>query len=421
MKTRMLRLARKLFFRSLQNLQDGYLEIVCPDETYTFGKAASELRAMAVIHDERFFARAITGADIGMGESFMDGDWSSPDLVALVRVAVRNLRQLDSGYPLVSWARRAASRVQHRMRGNTLRGSRRNIKHHYDLGNNFYKLFLDRGMNYSSAIWAHPDDSLEAAQLHKLELICQKVQLRPGDRVLEIGCGWGSFALYAAQQYGAHVTGLTLSPAQHQLATQRASETSLDQGSVRFLLQDYRKTTGQYDKIVSVEMFEAVGFDHYDEFFSTCDRLLARDGVMLLQLITLREREFASYRKRVDWIQTYIFPGSELASVAGIQAAVARSTRIFLVHMEEFGTHYARTLSNWNERFIANLKSVEGLGFDARFQRMWEFYLGWCQGAFLERYINVAQMLLARAASQRALLSEPAGERRHTLAHGASA
>jgi cyclopropane-fatty-acyl-phospholipid synthase len=417
MKTRMQRLARRLFFRSLQNLEDGYLEIVCPDETYTFGKAASDVRAMAVIHDERFFVRAVTGADIGMGESFMDGDWSSPDLVSLVRVAVRNLRLLDSGYPLVSWARKAISRVQHRMRGNTLRGSRRNIEHHYDLGNDFYKLFLDQGMNYSSAIWAHADDSLESAQLHKLELICQKLQLRPGDQVLEIGCGWGDFALYAARHHGVHVTGLTLSPAQYQFSTQRASETSLDQGSVRFLLQDYRNTTGQYNKIVSIEMFEAVGFDHYDEFFSTCDRLLTRDGAMLLQLITLPEREFAGYRKRVDWMQTYIFPGSELASVAGIQAALTRSTRMFLVHVEEFGSEYARTLSHWSQRFLGNLKSVEALGFDVRFQRMWEFYLGWCEGAFLERYINVAQMLLAGAASQ---LSEPAGKRR-TLARSASA
>jgi cyclopropane-fatty-acyl-phospholipid synthase len=420
MKTRMQRLARRLFFRSLHNLQDGYLEIVCPDETYTFGKAASNVRAMAVVHDERFFVRAITGADIGMGESFMDGDWSSPDLVSLVRVAVRNLRLLDSGYPLVSWARKTISRVRHRMRGNTLRGSRRNIEHHYDLGNDFYQLFLDQGMNYSSAIWAHPDDPLEAAQLHKLELICQKLQLRPGDQVLEIGCGWGALALYAAQRYGVHVTGLTLSPAQHQFATQRLSETSLDQGSVQFLLQDYRKTTGQYDKIVSIEMFEAVGFDRYDEFFSACDRLLTRDGAMLLQLITLPEREFARYRKHVDWMQTYIFPGSELASILGIQAAVARSTHMSLVHMEEFGSQYARTLSHWSARFLGHLKSVEALGFDARFQRMWEFYLAWCQGAFLERYVNVAQLLLYKIAGQRPLLNEPAGER-GTLARSASA
>ena len=420
MKTGLQRLARKLFFQSLRNLQDGYLEIVCPDETYTFGKAACDLHAMAVIHDERFFVRAVTGADIGIGESFMDGDWSSPDLVALVRLAVRNMRLLDSGYPLMSWARRAVSRVQHRLRGNTLRGSRRNIEHHYDLGNDFYRLFLDKGMNYSSAIWAHPDDSLEAAQLHKLELICQKLQLRPGDRVLEIGCGWGAFAFYAAEHHGAHVTGLTLSPAQHRFATQRLSETSLQRGSAQFLLQDYRNAAGQYDKIVSIEMFEAVGFDHYDEFFAACDRLLTRDGAMLLQLITLPEGEFASYRKRVDWMQTYIFPGSELASVAGIRSAMARATRLLLVHMEEFGLHYARTLSDWRERFLANLRSVEGLGFDERFQRMWEFYLGWSEGAFLERYINVAHLLLAKTGSQQPLLSEPA-DRHHTLARKASA
>lgn len=411
---------RKLFFQSLRNLRNGYVEVVCPHETYAFGQAASELHAMAVIHDERFFLRAVTGADIGMGESFMDGDWTSPDLVSLVRVAVRNLRLLDSGYPLLSWARRWFSRLRHRLRGNTLRGSRRNVQHHYDLGNDFYRLFLDQGMNYSSALWAHPDDSLEAAQLHKLDVICQKLQLRPGDRVLEIGCGWGGFALFAAEHYGVHVTGLTLSPAQHRFATRRLSETPLDWGSVRFLLQDYRQTAGQFDKIVSIEMFEAVGFDRYDEFFSACDRLLTPDGVMLLQLITLAEREFARYRKSVDWMQTYIFPGSELASVAGIHSALARSTRMFLVHMEEFGSHYARTLSHWRERFLANLKAVHGLGFDARFQRMWEFYLAWCEGAFLERYVNVAQLLLAKAASQPPALARLQGSR-FTLARGAKA
>ena len=410
MSTLLQRVARGLFFHTLRNLQDGYLEIVCPDETYSFGNPSAELRAMAVIHDERFFVRAITAADIGIGESFMDGDWTSPDLVALVRLAVRNLRLLDSAHPVLSSVPALLSRIGHRLRANSIRGSSRNIRHHYDLGNDFYRLFLDEQVNYSSAIWARPEDSLEDAQVHKLDLICRKLQLQPGDRVLEIGCGWGAFAIYAARHYGAHVTALTLSLAQYDFLAQLAA--TLEPGSVQFLLQDYRTIdhramAGKFDKIVGIEMFEAVGLDRYDEFFSACDRLLTRDGSMLLQLITLPDREFATYRKRVDWIQTYIFPGSELASIAEIHQALARSTRMCLVQMENFGLHYARTLARWRERFFANLKSVERLAFDARFQRMWEFYLAWCEGAFLERYINVAQLVLAKSGTQRPLIGDP--------------
>jgi cyclopropane-fatty-acyl-phospholipid synthase len=390
------RIARGLFFRSLRTLQSGYLELVCPDETYAFGDAASELRAMAVIHDQRFFVRAVSGADIGIGESFMDGDWTSPDLVALVRLAVRNLRLVDSAFPAASFFRSFASRIRHRLRSNSLAGSSRNIRHHYDLGNDFYRLFLDEQMVYSAAIFPHPEDSLESAQRHKLDLICRKLRLEPGDRVLEIGCGWGAFALHAARQYGAHVTGLTLSPAQHAYASAMALKAAPERGSVRFLLEDYRKISGQFDKIVSIEMFEAVGLARYNEFFETCDRLLSPEGSMLLQLITLRDEEFDSYRKRVDWIQTYIFPGSELASLREIYRSLARTTQMAVTQIESFGQHYARTLAHWRGRFSRNLAAVERLGLGLRFERMWEFYLAWCQGAFLERYINVAQLLVAK-------------------------
>jgi cyclopropane-fatty-acyl-phospholipid synthase len=399
--------ARQLFFSSLRKLQDGYLELVCPDETYTFGDPTAKLRAMAVIHDQRFFVRAITGADVGMGESFMDGDWTSPDLVSLVRLAVRNMRLLDSGHPLESSLRSFLSRMRHRLRANSLRGSRNNIHHHYDLGNDFYALFLDQRMLYSCGLFLSENDSLETAQLHKLDLICRKLQLQPGDQVLEIGCGWGAFAVYAAEHYGVHVTGLTLSPAQHEFATRLVNEASFGSGSVRILLEDYRKISGLYDKIVSIEMFEAVGIERYDEFFGACDRLLTPDGAMMLQTITLLDQELASYRKRVDWIQTYIFPGSELASLAEIHRSLTRCTRLSPVQMENFGLHYANTLASWRERFFQNLEDVQRLGFDARFQRMWDFYLAWCEGAFLERYINVAQILLAKNGTQRPLDRDP--------------
>jgi len=400
--------ARELFFRSLENLSGGFLEIVCPKETYTFGEPDAELRAMAVIHDERFFLRALTGADIGIGESYMDGDWTTPDLVSLVRVAVRNLRLLDAENKFFSGVRARAARLQHRFRANTIAGSRRNVRAHYDLGNDFYRLFLDSEMIYSCGYFRHHRDSLEVAQLEKLDQACRKLQIAPGDRVLEIGCGWGSFAIHAARHYGAHVTGVTISPAQYEYATERLNRTDVKPGSVRIVLEDYRRLQGQYDKIVSIEMFEAVGFDHYDEFFGMCDRLLTPEGSMFLQTITLRDQEFANYRMRVDWIQTYIFPGSELASVVEIGRSLLRSGHLMLTNTESISAHYAKTLALWRERFFRGIADVRRLGFDERFQRMWDFYLGWCEGAFREHYIGAAQLVFAKKAVAQRVLGEHA-------------
>jgi cyclopropane-fatty-acyl-phospholipid synthase len=399
---------KDLFFRSLEEIRGGFLEVVCPDETYAFGEPRAALRAMAVIHDERFFLRALTGADVGMGESYMDGDWTTPDLVALVRLAVRNLRLLDTRHKILSSMRTLAARLHHTWHANTIHGSRRNIRAHYDLGNNFYRLFLDSQMLYSCAYFRAKEDSLDVAQRQKLDLICQKLQIEPGDRVLEIGCGWGALAIYAARNYGAHVTAATISPAQYEYVAELIAKTDVIPGHVRLLLEDYRQLKGHYDKIVSIEMFEAVGFDHYDDFFAACDRLLTPDGLMLLQTITLPEQQVAAYRKRIDWIQTYIFPGSELAGIGEILRSLGRRTQLALTNAENLGGHYARTLAFWRERFFQRLEDARKLGFDERFQRMWDFYLGWCEGAFRERYINVAQLLFAKNGTTRRLLGDPA-------------
>jgi len=409
--------AKEFFFRSLVELRGGYLEIVCPEETFAFGEPGAELRAMAVVHDERFFVRALTGADVGLGESYMDGDWTTPDLVALVRVAVRNLRLLDTRHKFLSGIRALAARLRHQWRANTIAGSRKNIREHYDLGNPFYELFLDSQMMYSCAYFRGKDDSLDVAQRQKLDLICQKLQIESGDRVLEIGCGWGGFAIHAARNYGAHVTGVTISQAQYEYAAEQIAKTDVVPGSVRLVMEDYRLLQGQYDKIVSIEMFEAVGFEHYDEFFGACDRLLTADGSMLLQTITLPEQQVAEYRKRVDWIQTYIFPGSELAVVGEILQSLGRRTQLALTNAENMGGHYARTLALWRERFFERLEETRQLGFDGRFQRMWDFYLGWCEGAFRERYINVAQLVLAKNGTPRRLLGDPVFSR-ESLASG---
>ena len=398
--------ARKIFLESLSGLRDAYLEIVCPDETFTFGAANSRLRAMAVIHDERFFLRALLGADIGMGESYMDGDWTTPDLVSLVRVAVRNLRTLDAQHKVLSGIRAFASRVRHKLRANTIAGSKKNIRAHYDLGNEFYELFLDSQMMYSSAYFRDEHDSLEAAQREKIDLACRKLDLQAGDRVLEIGCGWGSFAIHAARNYGAHVTAVTISPAQFAYATERIHRSNLAPGSVQIVMEDYRKLEGRYDKIVSIEMFEAVGFEHYDDFFGACGRLLTPDGSMFLQTITLREQEIRDYRKRVDWIQTYIFPGSELASVLEIGRSLVRTGQLMMKDTESIGAHYAKTLSQWRERFFRQLAEVRRLGFDERFTRMWDFYLGWCEGAFREHYIDAAQLVIGKRSVEKSAPAE---------------
>jgi cyclopropane-fatty-acyl-phospholipid synthase len=398
--------AKAMFFRSLQNLKGSFVEIVCPEDTYAFGEPDASLRAMALIHDERFFVRAVTGADIGMGESYVDGDWTTPNLVALVRVAVRNLRLLDAQYKVFSTIRALASRLHHRLGAPATKARRENTRAHCDLGPDFYRLFLDSEMAYSCAYFRHQQDSLEIAQLEKLDLACRKLHLQPGDRVLEIGCGWGSFALHAARHFGSEVTAVTISQAQYQYATKRLTRTDTAPGSVRFLKDDYRRLQGQYDKIVSIEMFGSSGFHHYDEFFKMCDRLLAPEGSLLLQTMTLPEWQIDEYRKRVDWIQTYIVPGTELASIAEIGRSLLRGGQLILTDTENISTHYAKTLSLWRERFFQRLMDVRRMGFDERFQRMWDFYLGWSEGAFLEQYIGAAQLIISKKAVRERILRE---------------
>ena len=275
-------LAKRLFLQLLSGIKEGFLELVCPEETYSFGSANADMRAMLVVHNERFYRRALFGGDIGMGEAFMDGDWSSPDLVAVVRLAVRNLDQVESGNKLFSALSSIADSVRHRLRGNTMSGSRRNISYHYDLGNDFYRLFLDSTMAYSCACYRTPGDSLEQAQLNKYESICNKLDLKASDHLLEIGTGWGGFAAYAARKYGCRITTTTISRQQHDYAKELFAGMGAAGERITLLLEDYRNLRGQFDKIVSIEMFEAVGLRYYDTYFGACDRLLKSDGSMVV-------------------------------------------------------------------------------------------------------------------------------------------
>ena len=336
----------------------------------------------------------------------MDGDWSTPDLVAVVRLAVRNLDQLDGSNRLLTSFRRLADFIEHRRRRNTQAGSRRNIAYHYDLGNDFYRLFLDRSLAYSCAYYESADDTLEQAQIRKFDRICRKLQLGSRDHVLEIGTGWGGFAAYAAETYGCRVTTTTISRQQHEYAREVFSRSSAAE-RIQLLFEDYRNLRGEYDKIVSIEMFEAVGYEHYDDYFGACDRLLKPDGSMLLQTITMQEKAFHQYRKQSDWIKKHIFPGAELASVIEIQRSLARTTRMQLFHMEDIGMHYALTLHEWRRRFLEHLPEVHQLGFDDRYVRMWDYYLAYCEGGFRERYISDVQLVLSKVTSKVHLMNEP--------------
>jgi cyclopropane-fatty-acyl-phospholipid synthase len=399
--------AKRAFLASLEPLADGALQVACPDRTYDFGRP-SDLDASMTVHDERFFRRALTGADIGMGESYMDGDWTTPDLVALTRLALRNRPVLERQGRIVGLLRRLAATLARRRRDNSLAGSRRHIRRHYDLGNDFFGLFLDSALQmYSSAYFESADDTLEAAQTRKVERLCRLLDLRPGDRVLEIGSGWGGFARWAASRYGCRVTTTTISEQQYRHVRDWQAAAGEAGSRVDVLRADYRELSGQFDKIVSIEMFEAVGLAHYDDYFAIVDRLLAPDGVMAMQTITVSDQWFPRYHGSPDWIEAYIFPGGELAAVGKILDSLARVTSLSLYAAENFGTHYARTLHLWRRRFHAQLASVRALGFDERFVRMWDFYLATCEAAFLERHTGVYQLVLAKNGARRRLFNEP--------------
>src|SRR6478609_29261 len=317
--------AKTAFLSGLEGLTGGMLTVVCPDRSYRYGHPG-ELDATLTVHDERFFRRALTGSDIGLGESFMDGDWTTPDLVSLVRLMLRNRSVLDGHNHLTGALQRFAGGVARRLRDNSLAGSRRHIRRHYDLGNDFFRLFLDTELlMYSCGYFGSAADTLEQAQRRKVDRICRALKLSPGDRVLEIGSGWGGFAVWAATHHGCRVTTTTISDEQFRHVREWRSRLGDAGARIDVRRADYRELTGQFDKVVSIEMFEAVGLNHYDEYFTAVDRLLAPDGVMFLQAITVDDQSFPKYHGAPDWIETYIFPGGELASVGEVLKSLARA------------------------------------------------------------------------------------------------
>jgi len=388
-------LLRRGVMRQLGQLKNGHLVVIENGERLMFGDCGAGLVGEVQIHDTSVWGMIASNGSIGAGEAFIHGYWSSPDLTKVIRVLVSNMQVLDAMEGGLARLGRPLIRGLHWVNRNTRKGSQKNIAAHYDLGNEMFEQFLDPTMMYSAAQFLKADDTLEQAQLNKLERICQKLDLKPEDHLLEIGTGWGSMALFAAQHYGCKVTTTTLSKEQFDYTQARVEALGL-QDQVTLLLEDYRDLTGQYDKLVSIEMIEAVGHHFLSSYFKQCSHLLKPHGLMLLQAITIREQRYEQAKSSVDFIQRYIFPGGALPSVQKMLEIVGKDTDMNLMHMEDFGLHYAKTLRLWHENFRRAHGRLTELGYDEYFLRLWEFYLCYCEGGFLERSIGTAQLLLAK-------------------------
>jgi cyclopropane-fatty-acyl-phospholipid synthase len=347
-----------------------------------------------VRHDRTIREFALRG-DVGIGDAYVNGDWDSDDLPAFVELALLNQHATGRVRPLAGLFT-LASRVRHALRRNTRAGSRRNIRRHYDLSNEFFALFLDASMTYSSAIFERPDEPLAAAQRRKFARFGEWLSLGPADHVLEIGCGWGGFALFAARTYGCRVTGITISSEQFALARERVRAAGLeDRIDIRFC--DYRDVRGRFSRIVSIEMLEAVGRERWPAFFERCHDVLADDGLIGIQVITVPDHRFETYVRRCDWIQAHIFPGGCLPSLGALCRAMSARTPLVVRRVDDIGAHYAETLARWRRAFLSRLPHVRSLGFDDRFIRMWHYYLASCEGAFRARSIGDLQVILGRA------------------------
>ena len=386
-----------ILWRQLNKLEKGHLLVNYQGETRNFGQPLSEakLYATVTINSSRGLLRAATKGSIGIGEAYMNGEWSTPNLTAVMRLFIQNISVLDSMEKGLARLSAPVFRTLHWLKRNTRAQSKRNISAHYDLGNAFFQNVLDSDMMYSSAIFEHEDMSLAAASTNKLDRICKKLKLSPTDHLIEIGTGWGGMAIHAAKNYGCHVTTTTISEEQYHFAAKRIAAEGL-QDRVTLLLKDYRDLTGKFDKLVSIEMIEAVGHHFLDDYMKKCSSLLKPDGLMLVQAITIKDQRYEIARDNPDFIKKFIFPGGFLPSVSVINNSISRMTDLQAVHMEQFGRSYANTLAHWKKNFFKNLKTIEGLGYPTKFQRMWEYYLSYCEAGFLEHYINCAQIVFEK-------------------------
>ena len=385
------RWARDALVKRLEGLQGGSLVVNDGRGQFRVGDGAPDI--VINVLDSRFYTDVLLGGSLGAGGSYIDNRWETDDLPGLLRLFTRNVSltdSLDGGSArvvgVINWLR-------HKLRNNTRSGSRRNIRSHYDLGNDFFAVFLDPTMTYSAGVFESQDTTMEQASTAKLDRICKKLALQPGHQVLEIGTGWGSFALHAARHYNCHVTTTTVSKAQYELAVERVKQAGLAD-RIQVLLRDYRDLEGRFDRLVSIEMIEAVGNAFLPQYFSKCTSLLREDGAMALQAITMPDHRYRQYLKSSDFIREHVFPGSCCPSVGAMQNAIAKKTDLKLVQLEDIGLHYATTLRHWRKTFLNNHAQVIELGYPERLTRLWDFYLAYSEAGFAERYISNVQLLL---------------------------
>lgn len=389
--------AKKIFFSIMKHLKRGCIHLSEKDEHRTFGHMTEEWphEVFVTVSHPGFYNRVLFGGSLGAGEAFMMGYWGTNDLTLLIRIIMLNqdvFEGLDRRWTRL-WA--PIYKTYHVLRRDTRKGSQANIYAHYDLGNSFYRLFLDETLTYSCGIFQKESSTMKEASLAKYAHIGEKLALKSSDHVLEIGTGWGGFALFAAKHYGCHVTTATISKQQYALARERVEEAGLEK-RVHILLKDYRDLEGRFDKLVSIEMIEAVGHHYLETFFRACSDRLKEDGMMMLQAITITDRVFERHKNTVDFIKRYIFPGSCIPSIAAMSRAVARGTDLKIDHLEDITPNYPKTLRAWRSKFFENIEKIKGLGFSDAFSRMWEYYLCYCEAGFEERYLGDVQIRLIK-------------------------
>jgi cyclopropane-fatty-acyl-phospholipid synthase len=392
------RVYQRIFDNALSTLPTGTLRVTSPSgHEKTYGGRSPGPEAALKVLSPAFFRRCVLFGEIGLGESFVDGEWETDDIVSVLSWLIINIEGADNArrrLPMTDLLL-VLNRIRHRLRVNNPRGARRNIFEHYDLGNDFFGLFLDRSMTYSCAHFSSNDQSLETAQAEKYDMLCRKLKLIPSDHVLEIGGGWGGFAVHAVKNYGCHVTSITISQEQLKYARAHAAEEGLSD-QIEFKLCDYRAVTGKFDKIVSIEMLEAVGHEYLKTFFARCHDLLKRHGLLGIQVITCPDSRYDSHRKNVTWLQKHIFPGGLLPSIGIMNKVINQTGDLHLHSLEEMGLHYAQTLNTWRRNFNQALDAVLAQGFNEAFIRKWNLYLTMCEASFRTRNINVVQAVYTR-------------------------
>jgi cyclopropane-fatty-acyl-phospholipid synthase len=389
------RFCRVVLFSKFKSLKFGHLKIIDSEGTQFFGDSTQKLHVTINVHSSSFYSRTLLGGSIGNGESYVDGDWDSDDLTDLVRLFVLNHEIVDGIDGGLGSLLQPMQKIMHGLRGNTIDGSRENIRSHYDIGNDFFKLFLDETMMYSSAIFESKDQPLKEASTNKIKKICESLKLKPTDHLLEIGTGWGSLAIFAALNYGCKVTTTTISSEQYSYAKEQVHKHGLSD-QIEVLFEDYRKLTGAYDKLVSVEMIEAVGLDNLPKYFEKCSSLLRSDGIFVIQAITIRDHKYESAKKSVDFIQRHIFPGSGIPAVSAMMDSIKKNTDLTLIQLNDYSEDYAHTLWHWSRNLNANKQAVLDLGYPDFLPRLWQYYFSYCEGGFRERAIGLSQMTLTK-------------------------